>query len=132
MLLHAYSYLFHLVLTLFLAGIASVGWLSGSTTFDLEVIPWWSGSALIRWLMIGSLLGLASLVLAVSGKLRPAFAVWTLLVVCVLIYSHFLSAAYRYDGMDHFKNAMWMTGGALLAMLGGISQARSGGKRRTR
>jgi hypothetical protein len=129
-MLHLYSYLFHLVLTLFLAGIATVAWISGSGTFDLRVIPWWSGQPLVRWVLAASLLGLFSLALAVTGKFRPLFAVWTLLVVAIMVYGFIFSATYRYQGMDHFKDALGLTAGAVIAFLGGYSQARSRTKKR--
>lgn len=128
-ILHIYSYLFHLILTLFLAGISAVGWLSGTTNFDIEYIPWWSGQSLVNYVLMGSLLGLLFLGLAVFGRLRPLFAVWTLAVCCVILYAHFLSPSFRYQGMDDFKTAMWLNGASIVAMLGGLSQARREKKR---
>jgi hypothetical protein len=124
-MLHLYSYLFHLVLALFLAGIAAVGWLSQSGTFDLDVIPWWSGQTLAKVLLVASLLGLFSLLLAITNKFRALFTVWTLLVFCVMLYGFIFSNAYRYEGMDHFKSALGLIGGALVAFLGGYSQAQA-------
>jgi hypothetical protein len=127
-MLHIYSYLFHLVLSLFIGGIALVGWLTGSTTFDLDMVPWWSGQTLIKWLLGAAALGLVALFLAVTGKLRSLFAVWALVVLAALIYGYFLSS-YSYAGMDEFKTVLWFIGGALLAFVGAMSQARRVGKR---
>ena len=127
MLLHLYSYLFHFVLTLFLFGISTVGLITRSNNFDLGVLPW-SGRRLVAIIMTASVIGLLSLALAVRGKLRSLFGVWTLVVLCTMVYGFFLSS-YSYTGMDHFKSAMGLTGGAFVAFLGGYHQTRTAKKR---
>jgi hypothetical protein len=122
-LLHLYSYLFHLLLSLFLGGIALVGWLTGSTTFDLEMIPWFSGQRLVKWLLGAAGIGLLAVILAVTGKLRSLLAVWAMVVLGVVIYGYFLSS-YSYEGMDEFQSVLWYTGAAALAFVGALSQAR--------
>ena len=128
-LLQIFSYLFHFGLSLFVGGIAVVGWLSGSGTFDLDMVPWWSGQTLVKWMLAAAAVGLVSVILAVVGKLRSLFALWTLVVLGVIVYGFFLSN-YSYEGMDHFKSALWMTGAALAAFVGGVSQARTKTRRR--
>jgi hypothetical protein len=127
-MLHIYSYLFHLVLSLFVGGIALVGWLTGSTTFDLEMVPWWSGQTLVKWLLGAALVGLLALFLAVTGKLRSLFAVWALVVLAALIYGYFLGS-YSYAGMEEFQTVLWFIGAALVAFVGAMSQARRRVKR---
>ena len=127
MLLHLYSYLFHFVLGMFLFGISTIGWISQSKNFDLGVLPW-SGPKLVTIVMVASLIGLVALVLAVSGKFRPLFGVWTLVVLCAMVYGFFLSS-YSYTGMDHFKSALGLTAGALVAFIGGYHQTRAAKKR---
>jgi hypothetical protein len=123
-----FSYLFHLALSLFVGGMAAVGCLSGSSNFALGMIPWWSGQTLVRWLLGAALVGLLLTILAVLGRLRALFGLWTLIVLCVVVYGFFLSN-YTYPGPDEFKSALWLAGGAALACLGGIKQARRAVKR---
>jgi hypothetical protein len=123
-----FSYLFHLALSLFVGGIAAVGWLSGSNNFALGMVPWWTGQTLVRWLLAAGFIGVLLSVLAVFGRLRALFGSWTIMVLCVIVYGFFLSN-YSYSGADEFKSALWLTGGALLAALGGIKQARRAAKR---
>jgi hypothetical protein len=109
---------------IFLGGIAAVGWLSDTRNFTLAQIPWWSGPELIRYLLIACAVGFVFLALAVKRKAPSLFAVWTLLVFCVMVYAYFVSPSYQYRDLDHFKQALWLNAGATLAMLGGIGQAR--------
>ena len=122
-LLHTYSYLFHLVLALFLFGIAFVAWVTHAGNFDLPMIPWATGTKLIPFLLIAAPIGILSVVLAVTGRLRTLFAVWTIFVL-ISVFWGFFFGTYSYAGMDPFQTALWFAGGTLLAMLGGISQLK--------
>ena len=128
-LVQIFSYLFHFGLSLFIGGIAAIGWLSDSTTFDLEMIPWWTGQTLVKWMLAAGAAGLILVILALMGKVRPLFGLWTLAVLGVLVYGFFISN-YSYDGVDHFKSALWLTAAAFAAFLGGVSQMRRRTKRR--
>ncbi len=123
-LLHYYSYLFHLLLALFLFAVAFVAWLSGTSNFNLDMIPWASGANLVCFLLIAAPIGILSVVLAYAGRLRVLFALWTLFVLVTVIWGFFLSS-YSYSGMDEFHNALWFLAATILAALGGVSQSRS-------
>lgn len=122
-ILHSYSYLFHLLLALFLLGIALVAALVGNGSFDLPMIPWVSSKSLVPFLLIATTVGIAAVALAVLGKVRALFTVWTLFVLATVIWGFFLSS-YSYAGMDEFRGALWMLAGAAVAAVGGVSQLK--------
>jgi hypothetical protein len=122
-LLHVYAYLFHLVLALFLLGMAVVAWLARSSNFSLGMIPWYSGASLVRFLVITSLVGVLAVGLAASGRFRPLFALWTLFVLGMVVWGFFIGP-YSYAGFEEFQTALWMLAGAVVAAAGGLSQLR--------
>lgn len=122
-LLHVYAYLFHLVLALFVLGMALVAWLARSSTFSLGVIPWYSGASLVRFLVITSVVGLLAVVLAASGRFRLLFALWTLFVLGMVVWGFFIGP-YSYAGFDEFQTALWLFAAAVVAAAGGLSQLR--------
>jgi hypothetical protein len=83
-LVRIFSYLFHLALTLFLLAVAILAISSPTVHLRLDMLPW-TGSALVRWLLVASLVGLLSVILAVAGKLRVLFLLWTLAVMVMLV-----------------------------------------------
>jgi hypothetical protein len=121
MLMRLFSYLYHLGLCLFLLGLGIVGWMSRSASFSA---PWlaWEGDH-IKLLLGAGIAGLLSLYLAVSGKFRPLFMFWTLIVV-IMMFRGFFSGAYTYDGMEEFKTTLWIFGGAVLAFLASLTGRR--------
>jgi hypothetical protein len=123
LLLHAYSYLFHFALASLLFGVALVGKITGTTSFDLQMVPWYSGKEQIPFLLIATVIGLLSIVLSAMGKVRFLFALWTAFILVSMVWGFFFGP-YHFEGEDEFKNALWLTGGAVLAFLGGLSQLR--------
>lgn len=123
-LLHYYAYLFHLILALFLFAIAFIGWISGAGNFNLDMIPWASGTNLICFLLIATPIGILSVVLAYKRRFRILFTLWTFFVLITVIWGFFLGP-YSYDGMDDFQNALCFLAATILAALGGVSQLRS-------
>ena len=130
-LLRSYSYLYHLVLALFLLGLSLVVILSHSHTeggshatleLKLGMLPW-KGGALTHWLLGAGLLGLLSIVLAWTGKFRFLFVLYALAVFGMMLRGYFVSD-YTFSGKDEFRTAIWLTAGALLAIFGAWSQFR--------
>src|SRR5579859_1527714 len=76
-LFRIYSYLYHLILALFLFGIATVAIVShlqahpseGKGSLTLGMLPW-KGHTLVHWILGAAVFGLVSIVLAWRGKLR--------------------------------------------------------------
>jgi hypothetical protein len=121
LLMRLFSYVYHLVLCLFLLGLGIVGWMSRSATFSA---PWlaWEGDHITLLLGAGAI-GILSVILAVSGKFRPLFVLWTLAVV-VMMFRGFFSGPYVYEGMDEFKTTLWMFAGAIMAFLATLTGPR--------
>jgi len=122
LILHVYSYLFHLGLAVFLAGIAAVAKMTDAPNFDLAMLPG-SDSRLVNYLLWLNLAAIGSVILAMTGKLRWLYPIYGIAVFAVAVRGFFFSS-YTYEGMDPFKQAMWFTVAALVAMLGSISQLR--------
>ena len=123
-----YSYLYHLILALFLLGIAFVARLSHGS-LHLGMLPW-TGHTLLHWLAGAGLLGLLSIVLAWIGKLRFLFLLYSLAVFGMMVRGYFLGS-YAFSGKDEFRMAIWLTVGALVAIVGAWSQFRRTAKRRS-
>ena len=114
-LLRVYSYIFELLV------IVSGGAISGfalynHTPLNLPFLPW-AAPQLASGLFYSSLVGLFTLVLAVAGKLRWLFLLWSLAVFVVLFRGFFLTS-YSFAGPVHFKAAVYLTVGALIAVIG--------------
>ena len=120
-MLRLYSYLYHLVLALFFLGIATVALIS-SNQLKMPMMPW-SGSQLNQWLLWLSLLGLLSIVLAVTGIFRYLFPAWALFVL-VLMLRGFILTPYPFSGRDSFYTALWLLAGATLAFLASLTLFR--------
>jgi len=127
-LVRCYSYLYHLALAMFLLGLSLVATFSHSHTLNLGMLPW-KGVRLTCWLFGASLLGMLSILLALTGKLRFAFLLYALAVFGMMFRGYFVSG-YSFRGKDEFRMAMWLTAGALVAIFGAWSQFRK--KRGTR
>lgn len=126
-ILRVYSYLYHLLLCLFLLGIAIVD-MSSTSTLRLTMLPW-SGPELTSWLLWGSIAGLISIVLAVTGVFRFLFPLWALAVL-ILMVQGFLLKPYTFEGKASFFSILWLIGGALIAFLASLTLLRPRRKRR--
>lgn len=110
-----YSYIFHALLALFALGISIVAWSSGHE-LNLDMLPW-SNETAATWLLALSLIGLIAVLLALKGTLRVLFLLWSAAVVVLLVKGFFFSP-YMFDGMSGFRNALLLTLGALVALVG--------------
>ncbi len=117
-ILSAFSFLFEGLLALFLTAIAGLALASGGT-LNLEMLPW-SGSTLDYVLLCGGLCGILLVILAVFGKLRPLFFVWTLVVVFYMIKGY-VFGHYHFDPASA-KTAGYLVVGAFLGVAGGWAQ----------
>ena len=120
-LMRVFSYLFHLLLTLFLLAISCVA-LSSGQPLQLEMLPW-QGQTLTWWLLGAALVGLASVILAICRKWRPLFFLWSLAVLAMLARGFFFSH-YYFAGPPEFRGALYLTAGALVAVVGAWFQLR--------
>ena len=122
-ILRIFSYLYHLLLCLFLIAVGGIGLVSSNTILTLNMLPW-EDPALTYWLFFGALAGLLSLVLAIMGRLRFLFFLWALAVFVLMVRGFFLTS-YSFQGPWHFATMLLLTFGALLAVAG----AATGGRR---
>jgi hypothetical protein len=113
-LLRLYSYLFHLILSLFLIGISIVA-ISSGKALTLKMLPW-EGPGLNHWTLALGICGVICVFLAVTGIFRWIFPLWTLLAFSMLLRGFFLTT-YDFAGASSFRNAVWLTVGAFLAFL---------------
>jgi hypothetical protein len=125
--LRFFSYIYHVPLSLFLFGLGLVGWMSPSAALR---VPWfaWEGDH-AKVLMAGGAFGLFAVLLAITGKCRPLFALWTLAVV-VMFVRGFFWGPYAYSGADEFKQVLWLFAGAVLAFLASLTGLRKSPDRR--
>ena len=120
-LLRGYGVLFHGVLCLFCFAIAFVGWLAGSTSMAIDVLPW-SGWELQWSLFLLSAFGLLATGLAAFGRMGLMFLAWTLAVVGLI--GRGLWATRYYDGPDDLRASLFLLLGAIATVLGAISILR--------
>jgi hypothetical protein len=114
-LLRFFSYLFHFVLGLFLAAVAGLALGSSPQSLHLDMLPW-TGATLSYVVLSGALLGLASVLLAVTGKLRFLFFLWSLVVAVLLLRGYFFSG-YRFSP-GGVRGAVELLAGSWLAVVG--------------
>ena len=118
LILRLYSYLFHLILALFLLGVAIVASDPGQN-LQLGMLPW-KGEELHTWLLYGSIAGVIVVLLAITRLFPYLFPVWALVVLVLMIRGYFLQP-YTFSGRPEFNLSLWLTGGALLAFLASLT-----------
>ena len=116
-LLRLYSYLFHLLLCLFLLGVASIAG-SSHQSLNLEMLPF-APEHMVRTILVLAIVGLIATVLAMTRVFKILFPVWAALVLYWLFRGFFLSG-YSFPGAGAFKSALWLILGALLALVGAL------------
>lgn len=125
-LIRTYSYLYHLILALFLLGIAVVA--MNSHTLNLGMLPW-KGRTLIFWLLGVSVFGLLSILLAWMGRPRFLFLLYSVAVFGMMVRGYFLGG-YTFSGKPEFRFAIYLTVGAFIAIIGAWSQFRKKASKR--
>ena len=118
-LLSFLSYLFHGLLCLILFAMSSLAIIGGAQTLQLGMLPW-TGSTLLHVVLFGSLAGLVTVILAIIGKWRPLFFVWSLAVTLLLLKGYIFSG-YRFSPGE-FAPVMLLIGGSWIALLGSFAR----------
>lgn len=117
-LLRLLSYLFHVVLCVWLFALSLLAFFAGGAggpSLHLAMLPW-TGATLLYVLMFGSLLGLVLVISALSGRARWLFFLWNLVIAVFIVKGYFLSG-YRFSPGEA-KTALYLTIGSLIALLG--------------
>lgn len=117
-ILRAFAYLYHLVFALYLLGVVFVATTSQSI-LTMPFLPW-AGDSLIKWLTGGAIIGIISIVLAVTGIFRFLFPLWAFGMLAMLVRG-FLLQPYAFDDKTSFVQILWLIGGALLAFLASLT-----------
>jgi hypothetical protein len=118
-LMRIIGYLYHTLLALFLLALSGMA-LANGHWLHLEMLPW-SGAALTYWLLGGALVGLLAVALAVKRVFPALLLLWSLVVLVMLIKGYIFSGYYFAQG--ELKTAVWLIGGAFVALLGAWSSA---------
>ena len=113
--LRFFSYLFHLVLGLFLLAVAGLALGTGPHALHLDMLPW-TGETLAYVVLCGAIFGLVSLALALKGKVRALFFLWSLLVAVLLLRGYFFSG-YRFSP-GGIRTGLELLAGSWLALVG--------------
>jgi hypothetical protein len=114
-----FAYLYHLIFALYLLGISVIA-LSSHNTLKMPFLPW-SGESLTTWLIGGAVLGLVSIVLAVTGIFRYLFPLWAFAMLAMLVRG-FLIQPYSFDGgKSEFQQILLIIFGALIAFLASLT-----------
>jgi hypothetical protein len=114
-LLRAYSYIFEGLLALFVLALSLLA-LSSGNSLNLKFLPW-TGRSLSYWLLVSALAGLLFLLMAMGGKVRALFFLWSL-AVFVMLFRGFFLTSYLFSGPVKFKPALCLTLAALFGAVG--------------
>ena len=112
-----FSYLYHLILGLFLLGVGTIAMFAGDLTLKLNQLPMWEDPVLTYIIFFGGLIGLASLLLAIKGKTRILFRLWTVVVFVLMFYGYFVTR-FGFRDSGHFWTTVLLILGAFIAVVG--------------
>jgi hypothetical protein len=122
------GYVFHGLLCLILFAMSGLAMAAGAQTLQLGMLPL-TGSTLLYAVFFGALFGLVTVILAIQGRVRPLFFVWSLVVMLLLLKGYIFSG-YRFSPGE-FPMAMCLIVGSMIALIGSWMQMfRKAGARR--
>ena len=124
-LLRVFCYSFHTILCVVLIVLGVVAVRSNVSDMKLETLPW-QGTELNHRLIGLGVIGLLSVALAITGKLRFLLALWSIYVLALLLSGVFFNSKVTFAGRQDFDNWLLLIGGAVLAFIGSLTipQAR--------
>ena len=127
-LLSFLSYVYHGLLCLIMLAMSGLAMAAGAQTLQLGMLPW-TGATLLYTLFFGSLVGLLTVLLAIRGKFRPLFFIWSLVVLVLLVKGYIFSSYHFSPG--EFRTATYLIVGALIALIAAwVQMGRPTGARR--
>jgi len=112
-----FSYVYHGLLALFMLAVSFLALLGGNHNLRLDLLPW-TGAALTYSLLGLGLFAAVVTILALKGIARMVFFAWTV-AVFVLLFRGFFLAPYFFRTPGDMWTAIYLTLGAILAVLGG-------------
>jgi hypothetical protein len=116
-LLRVFCYLHQTAFSLLLLGLGGLALLAGARNMKLQSLPW-EGSQLNDWLIGLGLLGLVSVFLAFTNRFRILLVLWSLFMFGLVVKAVFFSPAMTFSGQDDFRDWLWLTGSAGVALIG--------------
>jgi hypothetical protein len=119
-LLRVFCYLFHTMISVALLALGVVGVAADAQHMKVQMLPW-QGTELTHWLIGLGIVGLLSVFLAFTGKLRFLLPLWSVYVLGMLVKGVFLTPSVSFDGPSDFHNWLWLIGGAVLALIGSFT-----------
>ena len=126
-LLSFLGYVFHGLLCLILFAMSGLAMAAGAQTLQLGMLPL-TGSTLLYAVFFGALFGLVTVILAIQGRVRPLFFVWSLVVMLLLLKGYIFSG-YRFVPGE-FRTAMYLIVGSVIALIGSwVQMGRKAGAR---
>ena len=127
LILRLFSYVYHGILSLGLLALGSVALMTNINNLRLEMLPW-TGGELNYWLIGMGLTGLLSVLLAVTGKFRLLFPLWTFFVLVMMVRGYLLKP-YTFEGEQHFYWVLGLIGAALITFLASLTLFRAAKRR---
>jgi uncharacterized membrane protein len=125
--LRVYSWIYETILSAMAIAVAGAVVVSGDQTVDIGWLPWTRGRLLAIMLILG-IVGLLSVFLSMTGKLRVLLFLFSIYACYLLVSGLFLNQGYSFHGPDEARNAVLAAVGAALAVVG--AWPASIGKRR--
>ncbi len=119
-ILRIFSYVFEILLSLFMLALGIVG----GDQLDLHGLLPWGPPSLAHWLIILSLIGIACTVLAITGWFRYIYPLWTLAVVVMLFRGFIFGLESFSRSLFSFNQSIWLIALALLAFIGSLTVLR--------
>lgn len=119
-LLRVFCYCFHTILCLTLMALGVVAIRSGVEDMKLETLPW-QGAQLNHMLIILGAMGLLSVILALTDRIRFLLPLWAIYVSAMLVRGVFFSATVTFSGREDFHNWLLLLGGSVLAVIGSLT-----------
>ena len=100
--------------------------LGNGETLHFDVVPLLEGDTLAQALLAMGILGLIALGLLLRMKTAASWLLflWNLGIVSVLVCA-LTRSSYRFEGMDHFVNGVYLSLLALAALVGSWLQVRT-------
>jgi hypothetical protein len=115
--LRVYSWIFQTVLCLMAIAVSVAAIVTGSSGLAIPWLPFPPSNQTL-WLTSLGLIGLLSVFLAITGKLRILLFLFALHSLYSLVKGLFLSPSFSFSGPDQFRQAVLLTIGAFFAVIG--------------
>jgi hypothetical protein len=116
-LLRVYSYVFHLILSLFLLAVALIS-ATSHQPLNLGMLPFSTDNMRLGVFALG-VIGLLATLLAITRLFKYLFPLWALVVVYLLIKG-FLFSSYSFGNPAEFRTALWLIFAAIVAFCGAL------------